>query len=387
MPSTTNNASTVSNSADFSTVHASAGSGKTYHLVSHIVRLLIQGASPGSILAITFTRKAAAEMQQRLLERIYELATCPKAELDHTLTEQLGLTASSTHRDNAQCLYENLLHSTQSVRTTTFHAFCQDLLRRFPMEANLPPGFELVERTGYLIDDAWNSLTNKLTRHNDQNTEETIKKHMDVLLHKFGTDRTRVILNKFIGARSEWWALIDTQDGVHGFNLELYLADLAQQLGTTAEQTDDSLIQDYFSDKICQQLIKFIELLNKHPTKTNLEFANQIEQALALPDNQSSAMKKLDIIWSVFFKSSDHEPRTRKISKTQVTKMGEQGSDLFVEIHHAQCERLIKLRQALHAIETLTITRAWIGAGQAYIEEYQQVKRFHRYLDFSDLEW
>ncbi|VAW93496.1 hypothetical protein MNBD_GAMMA21-1902 [hydrothermal vent metagenome] len=388
MSATTRNVSTSSNTADFSTVHASAGSGKTFHLVSHIVRLLIQGASPASILAITFTRKAAAEMQQRLLERIYELATCTKTELNHTLSEQLGLTASPAHRENAQCLYENLLHSSQTVRTTTFHAFCQDLLRRFPMEANLPPGFELVERTGYLIDDAWNSLTNKLTRSDNQNTSETIKKHMEVLLHKFGTDRTKTILNKFIGARSEWWALIDTQDDVHDFNLDRYLANLAQQLGTTAETSAESLILEYFSDKTCQQqLVNFLELLHKHPIKSNLECATSIEQALAMPDDNSSALKKLDSLWSAFFTSTENKPRSRKPNKTMITKMGEQGCDQFIEIHHAQCERLIELQQALHAIETLTITRAWIGAGQAYIDEYQQIKRFHRYLDFSDLEW
>ena len=58
------------------TVQASAGSGKTYLLISRVVRLLLTGAESGNILAITFTRKAANEMQTRLLERLYELATC-----------------------------------------------------------------------------------------------------------------------------------------------------------------------------------------------------------------------------------------------------------------------------------------------------------------------
>jgi len=56
------------------TVTASAGSGKTYMLVTRIVRLLLEGTDPSSILALTFTRKAAAEMQQRLSERLYQLA-------------------------------------------------------------------------------------------------------------------------------------------------------------------------------------------------------------------------------------------------------------------------------------------------------------------------
>ena len=63
------------------TVQASAGSGKTYLLISRIVRLLLNGANSGNILAITFTRKAANEMQTRLLERLYELATCDESSL------------------------------------------------------------------------------------------------------------------------------------------------------------------------------------------------------------------------------------------------------------------------------------------------------------------
>jgi ATP-dependent helicase/nuclease subunit A len=138
----------------YQSMHASAGSGKTYQLVSQIVRLLLLGAEPASILAITFTRKAAAEMQERLLTRVYELATASDTQLDKKITE-LDLKINEAHRSSARNLYETLLHTSQGVRTTTFHAFCQDLLRRFPMEAEIPPGFELVERTGYLIDLTW----------------------------------------------------------------------------------------------------------------------------------------------------------------------------------------------------------------------------------------
>ena len=55
-------------------VHAAAGTGKTWLLTSRIIRLLLTGSEPGAILAITFTRKAAGEIHQRITERLFALA-------------------------------------------------------------------------------------------------------------------------------------------------------------------------------------------------------------------------------------------------------------------------------------------------------------------------
>ena len=64
----------AANPAINATVTASAGSGNTWMLVTRILRLLLEGTEPGGIMALTFTRKAAGEMQQRLFERLFSLA-------------------------------------------------------------------------------------------------------------------------------------------------------------------------------------------------------------------------------------------------------------------------------------------------------------------------
>ncbi len=64
-------------------MHASAGTGKTWLLVTRILRLLLTGdVRPDSILAVTFTRKAAGEMEQRIMERLRELMCAAPARLD-----------------------------------------------------------------------------------------------------------------------------------------------------------------------------------------------------------------------------------------------------------------------------------------------------------------
>src|SRR3990172_7688909 len=74
-------------------VVASAGTGKTWLLVTRLVRLLLDGATPDSMLAITFTRKAAEEMQTRLLQRLYALAAAGDAALPRQLSD-LGIPPS-----------------------------------------------------------------------------------------------------------------------------------------------------------------------------------------------------------------------------------------------------------------------------------------------------
>ena len=90
------------------TVHASAGTGKTWLLVTRIVRLLLAGARPDSILAVTFTRKAAGEMQERVSARLQELMCAVPGELDAGL-QQIGLEPDAQVRERARQLYEELL--------------------------------------------------------------------------------------------------------------------------------------------------------------------------------------------------------------------------------------------------------------------------------------
>ena len=145
------------------TMRAAAGTGKTWLLTSRLVSLLLKGAPPGSILAITFTRKAAAEIYRRLSERLLDMASAEESELHQQLVD-LGITPTNALLNEARDLFEKLLSTEHELRTTTFHAFCQEILRRFPLEAEVSPGFKLLESTTELEQTAWRALEHEATR-------------------------------------------------------------------------------------------------------------------------------------------------------------------------------------------------------------------------------
>ena len=107
-------------------LEASAGTGKTTVLVNRYLNLLKAGVDPTNILAITFTRKAAAEMRQRIVHELQKAAVLSAADAArwHDLRDRLG-----------------------DIAISTIDAFCLSLLREFPLEAGLDPGFDIADDT------------------------------------------------------------------------------------------------------------------------------------------------------------------------------------------------------------------------------------------------
>jgi ATP-dependent helicase/nuclease subunit A len=126
-------------------VSASAGSGKTRLLVDRVLRLMLAGSDPGHILCLTFTRAAAAEMATRLQARLGEWATLPDEALDREIEALAGAPPDRATRERARALFARVLDLPGGMKIATIHAFCQGLLRRFPLEAGVAPQFALVE--------------------------------------------------------------------------------------------------------------------------------------------------------------------------------------------------------------------------------------------------
>lgn len=125
-------------------VTANAGSGKTTTLVGRVARLLLSGAKPEGILCVTYTKAAAAEMQSRLFERLGAWSVADDAQLAKEL-ERVGEDPARFDLAEARALFAKALETPGGLKIQTLHAFCEKLLRRFPLEAGVAPGFEVLD--------------------------------------------------------------------------------------------------------------------------------------------------------------------------------------------------------------------------------------------------
>ncbi len=187
-------------------LEASAGTGKTFQLSLRIISMLIQGISPSNILALTFTKKATGEMQERVITQLTKLATTP----DITSTEYKMLTEvvkSYAKRNkiefNDKLLVElsnkaldRLLREFSSLNIKTIDSYSSLILKLFPFEASIRPDYDTLS-TGdnerledevfeYTIDDIlnnyiWKDILRKsitILRSSNRNILSLVKRYV-----------------------------------------------------------------------------------------------------------------------------------------------------------------------------------------------------------------
>lgn len=141
---------------DLLALRASAGSGKTFRLSWRYVALLLQGAAPSKILALTFTKKAAKEMEQRIVKNLHLLTDGRVGDEVVALLKEEGIPPSLLHKQAPQAL-KNYLDG--DPRIMTIDAFFAWMLRRFCWYAGVSPKFSIMpERTREITQTLLSSL-------------------------------------------------------------------------------------------------------------------------------------------------------------------------------------------------------------------------------------
>lgn len=323
-------------------VEACAGAGKTWMLVSRILRALLDGAAPHEILAITFTRKAAGEMRTRLAEWLAELAAADDAHRTRALVER-GIAPAEAARlaPVLADLHERVLAMGRSVEVRTFHAWFSQLLRAAPLELlgelGLQPRMELVEA----LDDLKLPLFKRF--HAALLRDPARRADLDALLHRHG----RVNVAKWLEAA---WSK----------RVEIELADGA---GSLLSSVPDAPLEW----PARAPLVALARRLAAKKGKKALDAALAIETALTHADEREMT----DALWSALF-TGGGEPRKQ---------IADDDADW-----HAACACVLRAREAQAQHDAHEDQQCMARLSRVLFAEYAALKRSRSLADMADLE-
>ncbi|PWK61394.1 double-strand break repair helicase AddA [Roseicyclus mahoneyensis] len=337
---------------------ANAGSGKTRVLTDRVARLLLDGVRPEHILCLTYTKAAAMEMQNRLFQRLGEWAMKDDTALATALTD-IGVTGLSADvLSRARTLFARAIETPGGLKIQTIHSFCASVLRRFPLEAGVSPGFtEIDERVQTRL------ITDLLDRMaEDPEAQGTI----DTVAGALGDDDGLLRLARAIAGHADelaepwdWAAICDWVGIVPG--------------------TDEAAILSVALDGSEADLATALAAHLDPETKTQAKLAERLRMmpwaAMTMPDLEELEAACLTM-------SGPKEGQPKAIANAVVRAA--MGPDL-VAAYDALAERVAEARSLRLAYLTARRTQALHRFATAFLPRYAQAKAQRGWLDFDDL--
>jgi ATP-dependent helicase/nuclease subunit A len=352
-------------------VAASAGTGKTKVLTDRVLSLLLAGTAPERLLCLTFTKAAAAEMANRIAKRLGEWATDDDQSLAADLGRLTGQPATAAKMTRARRLFAQILDTPGGMKIETIHAFCQSLLRRFPLEAELAPHFQVMDDrdAGEMLAQAREEVLAAARREAGSDLAHALS----VITAAVHETIFPELMAELAGERGRLRRLIDRHGGRNGLT-----AALSRQLDLDPFETTDDLlgkavIDTAFDAKGCRAAMAAL-MGGK---------AGDQERAAAM-DVWLAAGKDERIdrfpLWRNTFLTGKGEIRARLCTKDVEARFP--GTLAILE---QEAERLFGLQDRLRGATTLAATTALLTLAEALLASYDRQKASRAMLDYDDL--
>ncbi|NEX48113.1 double-strand break repair helicase AddA [Pseudotabrizicola algicola] len=337
---------------------ANAGSGKTRVLTDRVARLLLNRVEPQHILCLTYTKAAATEMQNRLFRRLGEWAMKPDAELRTDLVELgEGDTLGPDQLALARQLFARAIETPGGLRIQTIHSFCATLLRRYPLEAGVTPGFkEMDDRTARTL------------------REDIVQAMADRLAPDTVTDLARHYTAEDFAA-----LLAEICSRADDFVKPLSRAEALARYDQPETLTLESLLQSVFlgdEADILAELTARLAASGPNDQKAG--------NKLAALEPFAADLRTLNVLESVFLFGSGPRANQAKLSdfpakdlRNALGPLGEKLQKLMLRVENGRAART--------ALDSTEKTLALHRFARAFLEHYGARKAERGFLDFDDL--
>lgn len=348
-------------------VSANAGSGKTRVLVQRVSRLLLAGTPPDKILCLTYTKAAATEMQARLFKALGDWSIMGADDLTKALDELEESPRARSEQDLGQArqLFARALETPGGLKVQTIHAFCEKLLRRFPLEAGLPLGVEAIDDADAraLRQQVWIEIETLAMADPSGALAGAIsllaaQKYDDALEDLYG------------------WAMKNTYK-VDAWQAAGGADNLAKNLGLAPGDTAENIMARAWQDAPKTQIKTAADEMMGGGT-TDITKAGYIYKALVASDD-IAAYKTYQKMFFTKAGAPNVSMVTAKAGVAALALFGDKKAGI-----QAEASRVVATEERVRKAHMLTLTRAAYDISVLAAENYRALKTARRVMDFDD---
>lgn len=342
-------------------VSANAGSGKTHVLTERVLRLLLEGVAPGRILCLTYTRAAAAVMQDRVFNSLAKWTVLSEAELKEVLFKLTQQEVTQARLTSARRLFAKALETPGGLRIQTIHSFCESILRQFPLEAQIFSAFKVDEaECENIFKEVYVDIFAKL-RENEDFPEGKIAIE---LINKLGVSKFNSLLKD----------LVKEYRAMHGITEEINSEEYLKILGLSDNSDKNTIIAEIKDTLANNNWKELLSILDKGG-KTSQKFGANIS-ALRLTDNECFVEELTKILYT--------EKQELRSTGSLLNSL-KNSYDNIDEIFYARRNELILGLDKIYSVELLEDTIKFYKLASYFIKSYIELKNKFGLLDYEDL--
>jgi ATP-dependent helicase/nuclease subunit A len=352
-------------------VEASAGTGKTTVLTRRVLSLLLDKTPPSRILCLTFTKAAAAEMANRVNETLARWATIRDGDLAEELVELRGAAPDADLLDYARQLFARVLDAPGGITIATIHAFCQSLLRRFPLEAGIAPHFELMDERSSA--EALTAAREIVLMQARDGAMPALAEALAVAVQNSHEEKFVELLGALAQERARLFRAL-------GSDFDAFAQTLHRVLGLAEGETAASVIAEACVAGACDEsgLRAAAQAMLASKSKTDHERGAKIAVWLAAGERRIGGF---DAYLGAFFTADGAGSR---FANPVTVSLARQQPQVAAAVE-AEAERLQVIRQRRCAADIDAATLAIARLGAAMLEAYERHKTGRALLDYDDL--
>ncbi|MER9230732.1 double-strand break repair helicase AddA [Mesorhizobium sp. M0622] len=351
-------------------VSANAGSGKTHVLAQRVIRLLLRGTDPSKILCLTYTRAAAANMSNRVFSTLSQWTALGDAELSTRIEALDGRQPDRETMRRARRLFAEALETPGGLKIQTIHAFCESVLHQFPLEANIPAHFEMLDPQ---MEASLFAAARRDMISGGVAGDAALAEAFATVLERGGEHGLDALLSEIVRKRDGLRVFIVAAGG-DGF--QALFDEFHFRTGQTAEGIAASVwpLPGFLPD----YLVTFSRAAEAADARIVL---NNLLPYARLAFAEDDAVRRLHLLAKAFLRA-DGEPYDP--AKTFKKALLDRLPDL-AERYLAAVDAILEISDRLALFRMLEGTRAALTIADWLIARYEQLKRARGFLDFNDL--